>query len=72
VATIDRYGSKALGHVMPVAVEQHVMPTGFDLETQYMISLSSLVAEEMIGTRTPGTAADLDNVKHLKQKVKEQ
>lgn len=65
VATIERYGKTGLGHIRHMPVEEHVLSTAEDIEKSLLISLSSLAAENALGQRTPGTAADLDNVKRL-------
>jgi len=65
-ATIERYGgSGKLGHIRHMPEEQHVLSTGRDIEESLVVSLASLAAEELLGERTPGTAADLDNVRRL-------
>lgn len=65
VATIERYGKIGAGHVRHMAVEEHMLSTAEDIEKSLLISLSSLAAENVLGQRTPGTTADLDNVKRL-------
>jgi len=65
VATIERYGKTGLGHIRHMPVEEHVLLTGEDIEKSLLISLASLAAENILGQRTPGTAADLDTVKRL-------
>lgn len=65
VATVERYGKTGLGHVRYMAVEEHVLDTAADIEKALLISLSSLAAENVLGTRTPGTSKDLDTVKRL-------
>jgi len=65
VATIERYGKTGLGHIRHMPVEEHVLSTAEDIEKSLLISLASLAAENVLGERTPGTVADLDNVKRL-------